>query len=171
MRTTLPEVLRSRPIDATGWFWALVLLLAGWFYRQFWPVPGALLLAMSPVCFFWQFAQWRSDASIKRSATMWCRKFYPDAGGTPIVDFMIAVAHETGPDFGNWSPDTALDDLIGLRSDELDELCRPDPLPIRRTWILETFEVARIPPTDLSQFSGITLGDAIDTVLAARSKG
>jgi hypothetical protein len=169
--TKLPTVQRPRPIDATGWFWSFVLVLAGLFYRQIWPTLGILLLLASLGCFVWQFAKWRSDSAIKNDATNWCRKYYPDAGGAPVVDFMIAVAHQTAPDFGNWSPGTPLDDVSWTWDDDQAEYGYPEAQDRTQAWLFDILAVAKIPTTDDSHFLGATLGDAIEVLLAGHKSG
>jgi hypothetical protein len=163
--TKLPAVQRSRPIDATGWFWSFVLLIAGLFYSQIWPIVGIAILLASPVCFIWQFKKWTTDSTIVKNATRWCERYYPNAGSTPVVDFMIAVAHATNPDFDKWSPSTSLDVLNWMSDDDQAEYWYPDAQDRTQAWLCNVIADAKITSTDLSNFSGTTLGDAINVFL------
>ena len=162
--TEAPGIQRSRPIDATGWFWSLVLLLAGLFYSHLghiWTVIGLVLLLASPVCFIWQFKKWRNDSAINRQATAWCRKFYVSYGGSPIVDLMVAIAHDTDCSFHHITPYTGLDELNWIAEDDKDIYWGTDYSNRHQVWLSSVVRDARIPNVDPSEFSGSTLDDAV----------
>ncbi len=161
-----PRVMRPRPIDATGWGWAFISLVVGLFFAAIFP-SFALALIAFPFCFLWQFRKWRTDASVVKDVTAWCRHYYPDAGGTPVVDFMIAVTHDTGPPFAKWSPGTVLDDLNWMSDDDQAETWYPERQHRTRAWLYDVFSDAKINVIDLSEFSGTTLGSVIDELIVA----
>jgi hypothetical protein len=165
-----PRLMRPRPTDATGWGWAFISLVVGLFFAAIFP-PFALVLVAFPFCFLWQFKKWHADSSIVKDATAWCRHYYPDAGGTPVVDFMIAVAHDTGPQFGKWSPDTALDDLNWMSDDDQAKHWYPEALDRTQAWLYDVFSDAKIGVVDLSGFSGTTLGNVIDELIVPHKTG
>ena len=171
MTTRFPSIQRYRPTDATGWFWSLALILAGIFYSQFFPTVGIILLLAASVCFLWQFKKWHRDSAINRKATAWCRDHYPSYGGSPVVDFMVALAHDTGCDFTQLTPSTLLDDLNSLPEEE-DDICRGTVHSNRhQVWIADLVRDSRVRNIDLSQFSGTTLHDAIQFVSVPRNVG
>lgn len=166
----LPSVMRPRPTDATGWGWAFISLVVGLFFAAIFP-PFALVLVAFPFCFLWQFRKWHADSSIVKDATAWCRSYYPDAGATAVVDFMIAVAHDAGPPFGKWSPDTRLDDLNWMTDEDQVEYWHPDAQDRTQAWLYDVFGDAKIGVIDLSRFSGTTLGNVIDELIVAHKTG
>lgn len=157
---TKPHAIQSpRPIDATGWFWSFVLLLAGVFYSQIFPVIGLLILLASPVCFVWQLKKWRNDFAIQRNASAWCQEHYASFGGSPIADLMVAIAHDTGRNICQLSPSTPLDDLNWI-TDEETKFNRHAP-DRHQDWLDLIVRDARILRMNLSEFRGNSLNDAI----------
>lgn len=169
--TPPPAIQRNRPTDATGWFWAFVLLLAGLFYSHIWPVIGGLLLLASPLCFVRQFVKWRNDAAINRQATAWCRNYYASYGGTPVVDFMVAIVHDTGCDLNHVTPTTLLDELDGIPDDEEDFAGEGDDSDRHRLWLSDLLDDASIRDVDPSDFDGSTLHDAVGFVITCDKTG
>lgn len=157
--TKLPAIQRPRPIDATGWFWSFVLLLAGLFYSQIFPVIGLLILLASPSCFVWQFKKWRDDFAIQQNAIAWCQEHYASFGDSPIGDLMVAIAHDTRRNICQLSPSTPLDDLNWITDDET-KFNRHSP-DRHRDWFDLIVGDARISRMNLSEFRGDTLHDAI----------
>lgn len=156
----LPRVTRPRPTDATGLLWAFVSMVAGLFYAAIFPAFAIVLIAC-PLCLLWQFKKWRTDSSIVKAATNWCHLHYPNAGDTPVVDFMIALAHITHADLSECSPDTALDTLSCIWDDDQFQYWYPEAKNRTQAWLCEVFEEAKIEMIDPSAFSGSTLSDAI----------
>ncbi len=154
------SIWRTRPINASGLFWSLVSILAGFFYggicsSEFYFVFGiSALLGV-----IWQFKKWSWDLRINRSATEWCRTHYPTFVGTPIMDFIVAFAQIVHDDFGQLAPLSLLDDLnrtsgnahVGLFVD------------VKQMLGCVVME-ARIRDVVSSEFSGSTLDDAIQFV-------
>tara|TARA_R110002072_G_scaffold109021_2_gene236009 strand:+ start:279 stop:803 length:525 start_codon:yes stop_codon:yes gene_type:complete len=165
-----PRVTRPRPTDATGWFWAFVSLTVGLFFAAIFP-PFAIVLVAFPFCFLWQFKKWHADSSIVKAATNWCERHYPNAGDTPIVDFMIAVAHTTNVDLSKCSPDTPIDQLNWMADDDQAEYWYPDAQDCTQAWLYDVFADAKINAIDLSAFAGSTLSDAADVLLDAYKTG
>ena len=155
--TKSPSIQRYRSTDATSWFWSLVLVLAGLFYTQIFPIVGILLLLASLFCFIWQFKTWYQDSAINRHATVWCQNHYPSYGGSQVVDFMVALAHDTGCDFTQLTPSTPLDELNRIPEDQM--------------WLADLVDDAKIQHIDLSEFSGTTLHDAIQLVTRPQNAG
>lgn len=160
-----PRVTRPRPTDATGWFWAFVSLVVGLFFAAIFP-PFALVLIAFPFCFLWQFKKWRADSLIVTSATNWCGQHYPDAGGTPIVDFMIALVHDAGVDLENCSPETLIDNLNWMSDDDQAAYWYPEAHDRTQAWLRDMLADAKIKEPDLTEFSGTTLSDAISVMLS-----
>jgi hypothetical protein len=167
--TKLPAIQRSRPIDATGWFWSFVLLFAGLFYSQIWPVVGVLLLLASPVCFIWQFKKWRGDSAISRQAVAWCHEHYAAHGDLPVADFIVALAHDTSCNLSQLTPETPLDKINWMSDDDHDVGWNTGYSNRHQIWLANVLRVARIPATDLSDFSGVTLHDAIHFVATSNN--
>ncbi len=162
MGTAAPKPLaiqRPRPIDATGWFWSFVLLVAGLFYSQIFPVIGLLILLASPVCFVWQFKKWRDDSAIQHHAITWCQKHYASFGDSPIGDLMMAIAHDTGRNICQLSPSTPLDDINWITGDETN-LNRHSP-DRHQGWLDLMVRDARISGMNPSEFRGDTLHDVM----------
>ena len=156
MSNSPPTVQRKRPVDAMGFFWSFVLILAGLFYGQIYSsvVVGGVFLLGALICFCWPFMKWSMDRSISRDATEWCQRHYPSYGDTPIVDFMVALGQVTGCDFDQLVPSTPLEflnqvnDKIGFFLDDQELL----------DFVIGE---ARIRNINFDGFSGSTLDDAI----------
>lgn len=165
----LPTIQRRRPIDASGWFWSFVSLLAGLFYSHIWPTIGVFCFLASVVCFFWQFKKWRDDYAINRDATAWCRTHYASLGETRVVEFMIVVAHDTGRNLNTLSPFTAIDDLNWIVEGDDEAAWGTGPLNRNQMWLSFIANDANVPKADLSEFSGDTLHDVIIFVFTPKA--
>jgi hypothetical protein len=165
--SSLPTIQRVRPTDATGLFWLFVLLLAGPFYSQIFPGVGIVFLAAMPFLVSWQFKKWQRDSSINRQATAWCQQHYPTYGGTPVVDFIVALAHDTACDFTQLTPSILLDDVKLLPENYADNYWS-SKYTDRQAWLADLVADARIRQIDFSAFSGATLHDAIQFVAIPR---
>lgn len=166
----LPRVTRPRPTDATGCFWAFISLVVGLIFGAIFP-PLAFVLIAFPFCILWQFKKWRTDSEIVTAATNWCGQHYPNAGGTPIVDFVIALVHSAGADLQDCSPETPIDVLNWMSDDDQAAYWYPEPRDRTLAWLRDVLAEARINDIDLSAFSGTTLRDAINLILAAHDFG
>lgn len=165
--TSLPSIRRVRPTDATGLFWLFVLLLAGLFYSQIFPGVGIFFLATTPFFVIWQFKKWQRDSGINRQAIVWCQQHYPTYSGTPVVDFMVALAHDATFDFTQLTPSIPLDD-VKLRAENYHDNYWGTAYTNRQAWLADLVADARIREIDLSTFSGMTLHDAIQFVVMPR---
>ena len=164
--TSPPSIQRRRPIDASGLFWSLVSILAGFFYGG---IYSAVLYFVFGVLAFlgivWQFKMWAWDSTINRQATEWCRIHYPEFGGTPIVDLMVAMGHILGIQFATLAPSTPLVDLV-LPPDGTNDCGF-----IRLSEMLQcVVHEARIRRLDCSTFAGSTLDDAIKFVIESSAQ-
>ena len=154
---TLPSIQRNRPIDASGLFWALVSILAGFFYGEIYSVVCYFIFGVSALlCVRSQFRTWASDMAIDRQATQWCQTHYPEFGGTPIVDFLVGLAHVLEIRFDGLTPTTPLVHLIlpDVRTFDAIELDLPNLLRMAG-------REARLDNRDYASFTGLTLDDAI----------
>jgi len=148
-----------------------VFVLAGLFYSQIFPAIGIVLLLAGPFCFIWQFKKWYGDSAINRHATAWCQNHYPSYGDSPVVDFMVALAHDTGCDFTQLPPSTPLDDVNSLPEEDVDIHWGTEYSNRHQVWLAVLMHDARIRHIDLSKFSGTTLHDAIYFVAMPRHPG
>ncbi|MFO1021421.1 MAG: hypothetical protein U0903_12100 [Planctomycetales bacterium] len=169
MKTTLtkphPFVQRGRPIDATGLFWALVLVPIGCFYSVVFlgwndfVLEGVVFLGVV-AGLLWQFRRWKFDAVTNRQATEWCRQHYPELVGTPVVDWLVALVHILRIDLRTLKPSSVLVDLAMSAYGKVDMPF--DDFPE----ILEDIAYdARICIVEWSSFSGSTVDDAIQFVV------
>ena len=159
----LPSIQRKRPIDASGLFWSLVSILAGGFYGGMYsPVLYVVFGILAVFGVVWQFGNWRFDSAVNRQATEWCRIHYPEHGGTPVVDLMVAMAHVLDIHFENLLPSCRLIDLIVSPDGVIDApfFRLPDMLQCM-------VHEARIRKIDCSTFTGSTLDDAIRFVVTS----
>jgi hypothetical protein len=168
--SNLPRVMRPRPTDATGWFWAVVCLVVGVPFLLIHP-PFAVILVVCPFCFLWQFKKWHTNSSIVKTAVAWCGRHFPNAGGTPIVDFAVALAHDAHIDLRQCSPTTLLADLNWMSDDDWAVSQYPESQHRTQAWLEDLFSDARIKGFDVSGFSGTTLGDAIEFLTLPRTAG
>jgi hypothetical protein len=157
-------------MDATGLFWGLVSLAVGLFFVAVFPTFAVILIAF-PFCFVWQFRKWRTDAAIVKAATDWCFEYCPNAGDSPVVDFMIALAHMTNVDLMNCTPDTAFETLDWMADDELLPSWYPEATDRTQARLLDVFAEAKINLNERSAFSGATLRDAIQFLQRSHRKG
>jgi hypothetical protein len=159
----LPAIQRRRPIDASGLFWSLVFVLLGCFHvgmKSF--VFAAAFFAIAIPGVLLQFRVWKFDSRVNREATEWCRRQYPELGGTPIVDLLVAMAQNLSVDFATLTPSTLLVDLV-LSPDG-----RNDTAYIELSQMLQcVVHEARIKKVDCSGFAGSTLDDAIQFVISS----
>ncbi len=126
---------RAKPTDATGCGFAFFAFVIALFVGQVSIWMGVLFLLAIPCCLVWQIKIWRYDWRVHRDALDWCREHYPDAGGTPIVDLMIAVVEETPATVDSLLPTTLLDSLnieLALFNEEIEEhfLLQDEEIPI-----------------------------------------
>jgi hypothetical protein len=156
----LPVLQRSRPIDATGLFWSLVLLFGGLFYSQIWPVIAAVCVFASFTSFIWQFKKWKSDRAVQRQATAWCQKHYASHGNSPVVDLIVAIAHDTGCNLNQLTPTTSLDELNWI-ADGTEFYRGSGHIHRHQVWLADVVREARIPNIDMSSFYGVNLHDAV----------
>ncbi len=115
---------RVQPTDATGCGWAFFALLFAIFFGQFSVWVGVLLLLAIPFCLIWQVWRWVALWKVHQAVLKWCKEHYPDAGGSPIVDLMIAVTEETSVPIESMQPTTSLDSLnsgLKLFDEEIEE--------------------------------------------------
>jgi hypothetical protein len=165
-----PFVPRGRPIDATGLFWSFVFVLFGCFYAgmyfgwNYFVFAGVLLLGVIPGM-LWQFQIWKLDSTINRQTTEWCNDHYPDLGGTPVVDLVVAMAHIFSIDFCRLTSSTLLVDLV-ISADGVN-----DTSFVELSEMLECIaHEARIRGVDWSSFSGTTVDDAVQFLVKSIGK-
>ncbi len=163
-------MMHPRPKDATGLFWACVSLVAGLFFAMVFP-PLTCVLAAVPFCCFWQFRKWRADSSIVQAATNWCRQNYPTAGNAPVVDFIVALAHDAEATPDQLSTTTKLDSLNWMSCDDPATCGHSASQDRTQEWLEDLFDDAGIRGHNLSTFSGGTLNDAVKFLVADCSEG
>lgn len=167
---TLPSIHRRRLSDASGLFWSLLIVLFGCVYAVMYFGENHLIIGVIVVVgmvpgVLWQFHIWKLDSAINRKSTEWCRRYYPESGGFPIVDLVVAMAHVLAFDFAALTPSSLLVDLAGP-PDGTDE----SP-PVELSEMLQRIaHEARIRNVKWSSFSGTTVDDAVKFLIQSNTK-
>lgn len=172
-----PKLMRCRATDATGLFWGFVcLLIAGFFSLLESSRISVILILACSCCIVWQVYIWRHDAKTLRAVVEWCEFHYPDSGGMPIVDFVLALSHDAFDDFNGIStvtPDTRLDTLVWFPDFDMDMDPNGIPIEIRRQYHIWWLEIllgdARIKGIDASELEGETVDAAIQLILCPKT--
>jgi len=164
----LPTLRHRRPTNATGCFWAflVVVVLFGIsvFTKGSMELFGFGLLMAVPLSLTLFFERWRLDSKIIRSATDWCRLHFPESGNAPIVDFIVALARKTEIDWESLKPTSPLTPFnLTQRFGEPAKLYAEHDFP--RKWIEDLAKDAGIRLTDNAEFCGTTVEDAVQFIV------
>lgn len=96
----------------------------------------------------WQFQKWSFDSAVHRNAVKWCQSNYPHLANTPIVDFVVAYCQVTFCDVDQLTPASQFNQVdLEMGANSLMEF---------------VLREARISRADVEDFTGITLGEAIE---------
>ena len=71
-----------------------------------------------------QVQTWIRDSQINKGATEWCRRYFPDLGHAPIVDFVVALVHASGSDLLDLTPNMPVSNLQPPSDDGIDDWLR-----------------------------------------------
>ena len=172
MRSRGPHGFRpSRQLDATGLFWCFVLLFVAAMASLLEDKPTLLTIACllaTPFSIGWQLRKWRTDSKILKSAIDWCHRYYPNETDNSILNFVLALAHDTHTDLDMVNPDSRLDELNWTLDFDVFIVDKANP---HASWIGHLFYDARIKNIDTDAFVGDTLGDVIRLVVERQTGG
>ena len=169
----LPSLRHRRPTDATGCFWAfiVVVILFGIevFTKGSMAVFGFGLLIAVPLSLTLFFERWRLDSKIIRSATHWCRVHFPGSGNAPILDFIVALARNSEVDWESLKPTSPLTQFnVSHRFGQSTKAYEDENFPAK--WMKDLANDARIILPANTDFCGTTLDDAIQFILKFEKK-
>lgn len=152
----------SRPLDATGLFWCLVLLFVAGISSLSEDKPTYLsyaFLLATPLAFGWQVWKWKKDLLIRKWAIEWCDRHYPNATDNSTLNFVLALAHDKQANLDTISPDSRLDDLNWTL--DCDDFLFVDEANPHSFWIATLITDARIKGMKTKSVGGDTLDEVI----------
>lgn len=170
---SLPTLRRRRPTDATGCFWAFIVVFilfgVAVFTKGSMAIFGFGILIAVPISFALLIERRLLDSEIIRLATDWCRLHFPGLGKAPIVDFLVALAHKSEIDWDTLRPTSTLTQFNVTRrfGKAINTYEGPD---FPGKWMKDLAKDARIKLTENAEFGGTTLEDAIQFLVKFEEK-
>lgn len=165
---------RVRPTDATGLFWAFILLVLAWLFSL---TPKSndwrpLLLLGVPFALAYQIWVWRRDATILREAEAFRRLHFPHAEPWLTLRFLVALSHECERTAAEFHPNMSLDALNEAVSDPeiVPPLTASDKARWHQHWLGWVFIAADLKNVNVEQLPTDTLGNVVNALFGQMSQ-